>query len=333
MSLRLALIWICLVAGFSLAPATAAQIEKDLTAQARVFPEVGAGLRAIQKDAAGRYYILTAPNPSVLIFDAKGARISRIPAVINPKSRAEKPIALAYGVGLSLDSTGRVYVADRGANAIKVYQPDGGLLLKLDIAAPISVAALGADEFAVTSMGSTYLVTVYDLHGKVVREFGVPVDFAERAELNRFVNIGRVASDPASNIYYSFDFLPEPTVRKYDRYGYAAFEISLDTLDFAPEAEATRREIHRQEEGGTPALKPVLTAIGVDPANQEIWLAARGILMHFDHDGNRVATYRTYTPEGARLEISAILVEPDRLLLACDPLGVFAFARPDKRSP
>jgi hypothetical protein len=54
-------------------------------------------------------------------------------------------------------------------------------------------------------------------------------------------------------------------------------------------------------------------------------------LVHYDRDGNRKGiTYRTFSPEGARVEPVSILVEPDRLLLAADPIGVFAFARPDK---
>ncbi len=34
-----------------------------------------------------------------------------------------------------------------------------------------------------------------------------------------------------------------------------------------------------------------------------------------------------------RLEAAAILIEPDRLLLASDPLGIYEFPRPDKKRP
>jgi hypothetical protein len=36
------------------------------------------------------------------------------------------------------------------------------------------------------------------------------------------------------------------------------------------------------------------------------------------------------TKEGVRIEPKAILVEPGRILLAADPIGIFEFARPDK---
>ena len=224
-------------------------------------------------------------------------------------------------------------MADRGGNAVKVFHADGLLALTIPIPAPTSVVALAEGEIAVASMKSTRLVTVFDARGKLVREFGELSEVADRGELNRFLNLGRLATDPASHIYYAFHHLPEPTVRKCDRFGYAVLEIELTTLELQPAAQAARREIQRQERGGTPAFKPIVTAIAVDPATEEIWIALGGLLLHFDRDGNRRGTYRTFRPEGARLEAVAILVEPQRLLLAADPLGVYEFARPDKTRP
>lgn len=313
-------------------PISAQQVERDLAAKARVFAEVGAGVRAIQKDAAGHYYVLTAPSPAVFVYNATGQRSGQVPPA-GAASLAAKQAAIGFGLSLDVDAAGRVYVADRTKNLVRVYGPDGGSLIGVPVVAPTSVAALGGDEFAVASMKSPQLVTVYDLRGRVLREFGAPADIATRTELNRYLNIGQLASDPGGNIYYAFTFMPEPTARKYDRYGYAAYEVSLDSLDFYPVAQAARREIHKEEDGGTPALKPIVTALAVDRATQEIWMAAGGVLLHFDREGNRRGTYRVYTPEGAHIDIIAILVEADRLLLADDPLGIYEFARPDKVVP
>jgi hypothetical protein len=52
----------------------------------------------------------------------------------------------------------------------------------------------------------------------------------------------------------------------------------------------------------------------------------------FDKDGTRRASYKLYTPEGARLEPRTILVEPDRLLIGSDPLGIYVFDRPEKKT-
>jgi hypothetical protein len=313
----------------ALAPVSA-QIEDEFVAKSRVFPEAGPGLRAVRRDAAGKYYVLT--TSAVTVYDPAGKVVRKVPDASGEKGSAPAQLAaITYGEDMDVDGEGRIYVADRGANAVKIFFPDGAEKT-IPANAPTAVAALAAGEIAVTTLHSARLVTVFDLQGKVVREFGDPTELADRKELNRFLNIGRLATDPESHIYYAFSYLPEPTVRKYDRFGYAAFEINLTALEFQPTAQAARREIERQERGGTPVFKPVVTACGVDPATQEIWIALHGFLLHFDREGNRRGTYRTYTPEGARLEATTILVESGRLLLGADPLGVYEFPRPDKKN-
>lgn len=299
--------------------------EREIQATARLFPDAGIGLRAIRRDGAGRYYVLTAPGASVRVYAPDGKPLGLVPA------SPSKTSAIVFGQDLDVDSAGRVYVADRGANVVRMYDTSGQLALSISIAAPTSVVALPGGEIAVAGARSAHLVEVYDEHGRVVREFGDASELAERADLNRFLNIGRLAADPDAHIYYAFSYLPEPTVRKYNRYGYAAFEISLITIEYQPEAQAVRREIERQEQhSGVPSFKSVVNALGVDPETQEIWVALGDELAHFDHDGNHLETFRTFTSEGARLEPVSILVEPNRLVLAADPLGIYEFARPDK---
>ena len=165
-----------------------------------------------------------------------------------------------------------------------------------------------------------------------MREFGDLSDVAEREELNRFLNLGRLAGDAAGHIYYAFSFLPEPTIRKYDRYGYAALEIELATPEFQPRASAVRRAITQQKRAASPELPTVVNAIAVDPATEEIWVALGDRLLLFDRDGAPRARYRIFTPAGESLEPSCLLVAPDRLLAGADPLGIFEFPRPDKAS-
>jgi hypothetical protein len=61
-----------------------------------------------------------------------------------------------------------------------------------------------------------------------------------------------------------------------------------------------------------------------------VWAAVGNTLLVFDKQGKRRAAYRAFTPEGARLEPHTILVEPERILLGADPLGIYAFARPER---
>ena len=132
------------------------------------------------------------------------------------------------------------------------------------------------------------------------------------------------------NTYFAFDYLPEPTMLKFDHVGILTMEISLNTIEFQPAAQAARRAIGPAPKTKTSALHRIITAIGVDPRTQDIWLAIGTLLMHFDKDGTRLASFRTYIPGGARLEASTILVEPDRLLIGADPSGIYEFPRPDK---
>jgi len=299
-------------------------VEPELLAHTRVFPEVGAGVQSVCRGPGGRYYVLTAPSPAVIVYDANGKRAGQVPQI------AKRPAAIVYGVSLDVDAAGRVAVADAGDSALKVYAPDGSLAVSFHVNQPVSVALLPDDEIAVTSQSSDQQISIYDGTGNLVRAFGDPEDLSDRPDLNRMVNIGLLGRDTSANLYVAFEFFPEPTVRKYDAHGYASLEVSLKTLDFESGAQAARREIAREEPGGELSPHRIITGMGVDPATGEIWLSFGTLLIHFDKDGNRVDSYRTYTADGARLESTIILVEPNRLLLGADPLGVYEFERPDK---
>jgi hypothetical protein len=89
------------------------QFESELTAKRRIFESVGAGFREMRSGPNGNYYILMAPAPAVMIFDAKGTRIGQIPS---ESAAAKKGTALVYGESFDVDRDGRVVVCDRGAN-------------------------------------------------------------------------------------------------------------------------------------------------------------------------------------------------------------------------
>ena len=56
------------------------------------------------------------------------------------------------------------------------------------------------------------------------------------------------------------------------------------------------------------------------------------MLAHFDKNGAYLGEYYIVTPEGTPLRASAIIVEPDRLIIGSDSRGVYEFARPDLRA-
>src|SRR5712692_181460 len=307
-----------------------AQDESDLTARQRVFPGVGPGLRAVRRGADGHTYVLASPSPGLVVFDAQGKQVLSIGAA--PSAGKAARTAITYGEDCDVSAARQIYVADRGANAIEVFTEDGTLLRSIPVTAPLSVAALGDGEVAVATLRDPHLVVVFDKNGRDVREFGDPEQITERQDLNRFLNIGQLATDAQGHLYYGFAYTPEPTARQYDRFGYAGLDMQYTALEAAPEAQAVRREIQRQEKkGGTPVFKRVLTAVGVDRETGEVWMAVGNTLLRFDKDGTRRGSYQLYTPGGARLEASIVLVEKDRLIVGNDPLGIYGFERPDKK--
>jgi hypothetical protein len=310
-----------------------AQDEGDLLAKQRVFPAVGPGLRAVKRGTDGRLYILASPMPGLLVFDAQGKQaLSISEASVAPSGTSQGHPLITFGEDCDGAADGKIYVADRGANLIQVFSREGTPLRSIPVKNPLAVAALPEGEVAVGTLREPHLVIVFDKNGRDVREFGDPEPLAERAELNRYLNIGQLATDPQGHLYYAFAYVPEPTVRQYDRLGYAGQDIQYTALEAMPAAQAARKEILRLESKGLqPSFKRILTAVGVDPANGEVWIALYNTLLHFDKEGNRRATYKIYTPQGARIEANTILVDNDRLLIGSDPLGIFEFERPDKK--
>ncbi len=321
---------IAVVSAWNLFPVLAAQqsreIVREIVARSRVFPEVGPGVRALKRDSSGRYYVLAEPATVISVYGAAGKRVGQIP---NANSGDTK---IVYAEDIDVDSSGRLFVADRGANAVKIFKADGSLDASVHVNAPTSLAVLSGNEFAIASLRADRLVTIYDEHGTMIRSFGDPTNAALAAGPNRYLSHGRLSGDPSGFIYFAFTYLPDATIRKYDRFGYAVYEISIPppkesaAIATAPGVDIDIHKLaHRNQSS---EVKPVINAIGVDPASSEVWVAMGDELVHFDKDGNRIAAYRAASADGTRLEPSAILIEADRILLAEERLGVFEFARP-----
>jgi len=299
---------------------------REIQARGRLFAPLGPGVTAIKRDSAGRYYVLAAPRTAVQIYSPDGSPAGQIPP--NAISRSAK---IVYAQDFDLDSAGRIFVADRGANAVKIFDATGSPDAPVRVTAPMSVAALTGGEFAVTALRSDKLVSIFDARGNLERGFGEPTGSAGSNGSAPFSR-GRLYGDAAGHIYFAFDDKPDLTIRKYDAFGYAAYEISLPASEFKPEAEPRKWNTVTIEKGGPgPPEKPVIRALCVDPETQEVWMAIGNELLHFDRDGNRRSAYLTATKEGVRIEAVAILVEHDRILVADDPLGVFDFAYPEPR--
>jgi hypothetical protein len=554
-------------------PAQAQGVQTVLHARGRVFPDVGRGAEAIERDAADHYYVLAAPASVIWIYGADGKRIGQIPS-----AQAAGDATIKYAVDFDRDAaSGRIFVADRGSNAVKIFTPEGALEASVAVNAPMSVVALANGEFAVVTLRSDHLVRVMNEHGKLLRSFGNISDavsdpsqltmpalsasadstagyaagYSTSAPPSYAMDIGKLYSGAPGDIYFAFTLLKDPKFRKYDRFGYAGYEAEVSAKDLIPDithdnsqvqlgmrvsglagpgemfsfgtmysvgsnapgfavnggrgagggrrggsaapgsaagsagttsggsdadaatggttssasgssdgpdltgslsansnnsswstsatssttpdfsallgvggpgggfgapgifgpgafpgfgggfgggfehhmigadgaggagAAAGADEAGHGAAGGAPgvhatggpgagggvntpgaghgeygehyghgfrqeglnsfagvvkfterepntSVTPVIRALGVDRANQQVWAAIGDMLLRFDSDGNLLDTYRVATTQGAALQPVAMLVEPDRILLVSDPAGIYEFARPDK---
>lgn len=321
---------VCLL---TLAVPASSEVDDQLSAKRRVFPSIGPGFRAIHRGPSGNYYVLASPAVGIAIFDKDGKQLRLIGAPSSePAASKDSRPAISFGEDFDVDPEGKIFVADRGYNLITVFAADGKQLRSLAVNSPLSVAVLPEGEVAVTTPREPHLVSVYGPNGRIAREFGEPEPLSDRADLNRYLSNGRVVSDPQGRIYYGYTYFPEPLIRQYDRFGYALQDFQFTSLDAYPEAAAARKAIQREEKRSDPiSMRPLITAFGVDPVNGDVWMALHNTLLHFDKDGIRRSEYQIYTKEGARLEPVSILVEEDRLLIGSDPLGIYEFARPDRK--
>ncbi len=261
--------------------------------------------------------VLSAPGVAVQVFDATGKRLGQVPA--QPVGAA----AIVFGEAMDMDATGRLYVADRGANAVNVYAADGSLLAHARICAPTAIAALPRDEFAVSCLNADHLISVYDFQGTLLREFGDLADLVSDPALNHRLNSGELASDNDGNLYFAFKYLPEPTVRKFDRFGYLAQECCSQLAGVAIDSRGCPKELARADKKGT-VISPheIISGMGVDLAAQDLWISLGNLLVRFDRNAAGSGGNRAYTVDGAPLTPAFILAEPDRLLLGNDPLGI-----------
>lgn len=227
-----ALVASLLILGFSL-PVPAQALHSIIQPSGQLFPSVGPGVSAIKKDSQGRFYILAKPATYVGIYSADGQRIGQIPP---PDSSAK----VVYAMDFDLGADGEVFVADRGSNAVLIFRPDGSLVARIPVFAPTSVVALSNHEFAVASFHARRLVDVFDERGEMIRSFGDPADSAAPVPSDDPltpqsppVYLGRIFGDPQGQIFFAFTSMQDPTFRRYDRYGYVAYEASVPEGELA----------------------------------------------------------------------------------------------------
>src|SRR5437879_2735769 len=253
----------------------AAQDEDDLTARQRIFPGVGPGLRAVKRGGDGRLYILASPSPGLLVFDTQGKQVLSIGELPGADTGAKsgRPL-ITFGEDCDGAADGKIYVADRGANLIQVFSSDGAPIRSIPVNAPVAVAALPESEVAVATLRDPHLVIVFDKNGRDVREFGDPEPLAERAELNRYLNIGQLATDAQGHLYYAFATLPNRPGRNNTTWASPPRKISSTRWKpIRPLQPAGRETCRRERRGRNPPYSGFTTRVGVDRDSSASWIS------------------------------------------------------------
>jgi hypothetical protein len=240
-------IWIAvLVVCVGAAPkvATGQNLHNMVESDGRAFPQVTGGIIAMRESADGRYYILANPGHELRVFDAKGNAVGQIPGAGSSITQFE------YATDFDLASNGNIVVADRGANTIYTFAPDGSLKAKASVFAPTSVVALSNGQIAVTTLRTEHPIEIFEANGGYVRGFGEPheisnpsPDDADAAPPPALADTGRIFGDSADNLYFGMLSPTDPEVKKFDRFGYAAFAANVPFDTDLPATQDSRVEL------------------------------------------------------------------------------------------
>jgi hypothetical protein len=219
-------------ASLSANPAGAQSLQNMFPSQGRVLPQVSGGVIAMHEDGAGHFYVLANQGHTIQIFDANGKQTGQIPS-------ASSGEAFEYAADFDVAHDGSVVVADRGTNRIEIFAPDGSLKTKVPVFAPTSIVVLSNGQFAVTTLRTEHPVEIFDPSGRMVRGFGEDHQAAivndESAEKpSSLAYTGRIIGDSTDNLYFAVFSTSDPQVRKYDRFGYAAYMADVPAPDAGP---------------------------------------------------------------------------------------------------
>ena len=74
------------------------------------------------------------------------------------------------------------------------------------------------------------------------------------------------------------------------------------------------------------AEKATITATAVDSSG-DLWVAVGDTLIHYSKDGTALDAYDLALKGGQPLKPTALVIEPDRFIVAADPWGIYEFSR------
>lgn len=232
------------LAGITPVPSAGQNLHNMVSSEGRVFPQVSGGIIAMREDSAGRFYVLANPGHTLQIFDANGAKVGEIP---RPGSSVQQ---FGYAADFDIASSGDIVIADRGKNTVYTFAADGSLKSKASVFAPTSVVALSNGQIAVTTLRTEHPIEIFEENGRYVRGFGEPhvisnpsPDEEDAAPPPPLADTGRIIGDSADNLYFGVLSATNPQIKKFDRFGYAAFSSNVPFEADLPGGEQDRVQV------------------------------------------------------------------------------------------
>lgn len=158
--------------------------------------------------------VAVAPDGSLWVADGKNNRVvgfnvdGSYRALIHQGPYPGSPNAIVSPSGVDVDEQGLVYIADYGANKVKVYTQDNELVREFEVPLPLDVAV--KDDLVV--VGSRYGFAIMNPQGEVIEQVGTLGKGDDEFDFVRGVAIGE------DDTIYVFDTYNN-RVSAYDRKG------------------------------------------------------------------------------------------------------------------
>ncbi len=281
----------------------------------RVFSDV-----VFKKDVAIRrskdrqlFYILGGDR-QVSAYDSEHNLLRRFPSYMQSPSSIE------------VDAENRIYIADSGANQIKVFSPEGKAIKTLSINQPLSFAVLSNGNIIVASPSHGWLLHLYDSSGQRIRSFGSVKQFDPTdEEENNFLNRGKVLLDSTDAIYFVYRFAPTPGIQKYASNGKAISEFAVTGNAIDLQLEAVQGFLRNRTPNKIGGITVINSAI-IDPETDHIWVCMNGAsdapgVYEYNSDGKKLQEYSFVID--SQTYPSGIITGVDRVVKRGSSIDVF----------
>lgn len=300
---------------------------------------------AVALDGAGNIYVLDSGNNRIQKFTPDAEYLATF------GRQGQGPGEFSYPTWLDIDSAGNLYVSDPMNERIQVLSPEGKEIRT------IKSTGAGVGNAFVMSAGNLVmgeprlrfgvfmtaegkpaalpkLVKVTDPQGKLIREFGEPVDMKEDL-LTKTVNEAVMTVDGKDNVYLAFPY--QNRLEKYSPDGRLLWRADRE-LAYSLEVQ-DKGSVERQAGGVSiraPRINRSSEAVAVDGRGR-VWVvtlarqlkkeeqAALGVTMGMSTGGGRTIGYKVFgdtdlrKTDAYRLEV----FDPEGVLLGGIPLDFF----------